>query len=214
MKAKMIFKKTVLAVLATVAMGSGAANAATGSLTGLVSDPLTSNGFFTATFQSWVADSAATLDFVINGYNSLDGHNPYEDRFTLTINGAQSFSGSFNLGGGGWSDTTLGTGTAVTLNDQGLDPVKSASMNGGTTTVSGLEFNLLQGVNTFLFAYDTVGPDQHPNQLTQYESWNIGSATVSSVSAVPEPETYAMMLAGLGLMGTIARRRKQKLQNA
>jgi len=30
------------------------------------------------------------------------------------------------------------------------------------------------------------------------------------VSSVPEPETYAMMLAGLGLMGTIARRRKNK----
>jgi choice-of-anchor C domain-containing protein len=30
-----------------------------------------------------------------------------------------------------------------------------------------------------------------------------------SVTAVPEPETYAMMLAGLGLMGFIARRRKQ-----
>lgn len=31
------------------------------------------------------------------------------------------------------------------------------------------------------------------------------------VSAVPEPESYAMLLAGLGLMGTIARRRKAKL---
>jgi hypothetical protein len=30
------------------------------------------------------------------------------------------------------------------------------------------------------------------------------------ISAVPETETYAMMLAGLGLMGTIARRRKAK----
>jgi hypothetical protein len=26
---------------------------------------------------------------------------------------------------------------------------------------------------------------------------------------VPEPETYAMMLAGLGLLGVVARRRKQ-----
>ena len=31
-----------------------------------------------------------------------------------------------------------------------------------------------------------------------------------SVTAVPEPETYAMLLAGLGLMGAIARRRKDK----
>lgn len=31
----------------------------------------------------------------------------------------------------------------------------------------------------------------------------------AQVTAVPEPETYAMMLAGLGLMGTIARRRNK-----
>ena len=30
------------------------------------------------------------------------------------------------------------------------------------------------------------------------------------LAAIPEPETYAMMLAGLGLMGLVARRRKQK----
>jgi hypothetical protein len=33
----------------------------------------------------------------------------------------------------------------------------------------------------------------------------------SVVAAVPEPETYAMMLAGLGLLGFTARRRKQNL---
>ena len=34
------------------------------------------------------------------------------------------------------------------------------------------------------------------------------SVNVTEVSAVPEPETYAMLLAGLGLMGFLARRRK------
>jgi hypothetical protein len=31
------------------------------------------------------------------------------------------------------------------------------------------------------------------------------------VAAIPEPETYAMLLAGLGLLGFMAKRRKQKL---
>lgn len=34
------------------------------------------------------------------------------------------------------------------------------------------------------------------------------SNTVVTVSQVPEPETYALMLAGLGLVGCVARRRK------
>lgn len=38
---------------------------------------------------------------------------------------------------------------------------------------------------------------------------NSGSIT-AHVTAVPEPESYAMLLAGLGLMAGIARRRKQK----
>lgn len=39
---------------------------------------------------------------------------------------------------------------------------------------------------------------------------NVGSTTLYEVTAVPEPETYAMLLAGLGLLGFAARRRRQK----
>jgi hypothetical protein len=35
------------------------------------------------------------------------------------------------------------------------------------------------------------------------------SSNVTFTAAVPEPETYAMMMAGLGMLGFIARRRKQ-----
>lgn len=37
-----------------------------------------------------------------------------------------------------------------------------------------------------------------------------GQLNMMRVAAVPEPETYAMLLAGLGMLGTIARRRKAK----
>ena len=36
------------------------------------------------------------------------------------------------------------------------------------------------------------------------------SGSIGTMTAVPEPETYAMLLAGLGLMGFVARRRKQQ----
>ena len=44
--------------------------------------------------------------------------------------------------------------------------------------------------------------------LAPGSSYIATSGDVLSVSAVPEPETYAMMLAGLGLIGFIAYRRK------
>jgi hypothetical protein len=36
---------------------------------------------------------------------------------------------------------------------------------------------------------------------------------IVSTPAIPEPETYAMMLAGLGLLGFVARRRRERLGN-
>jgi len=46
------------------------------------------------------------------------------------------------------------------------------------------------------------------------ESLVMDDIQVTNYAPVPEPETYAMMLAGLGLIGVIARRRKQQQASA
>jgi hypothetical protein len=59
------------------------------------------------------------------------------------------------------------------------------------------------GINTLQFTVDNwSGP-------TGLRTEMVGTFERLVVTAVPEPETYAMMLAGLGLIGTIVRRRRQ-----
>lgn len=59
------------------------------------------------------------------------------------------------------------------------------------------------------YAFDFYFAERHTtgSNLTISTSLDLQSPPVTPV---PEPETYAMMLAGLGLLGVIARRRKQK----
>jgi hypothetical protein len=71
---------------------------------------------------------------------------------------------------------------------------------GGYTVTSGLAAG-----QTFQYV---IGYNDSAAGLTDWDDMVIGI----NIAPIPEPETYAMLLAGLGLMGFVARRRKQATQ--
>lgn len=75
---------------------------------------------------------------------------------------------------------------------------------GSTANNLGIHFvnSAIIGIRTY-----TLSIDQNTPNTTQ---WDV---MLTGVTAVPEPESYAMLLAGLGLMVTIARRRRKASQD-
>ncbi len=78
------------------------------------------------------------------------------------------------------------------------------SVTDGTVTVTGSSFSSGTGNNAESMLYtfvDSLGFDSLTFSTT-------GVAFELAAAPVPEPETYALLLAGLGAMGFLARRRK------
>ncbi len=74
--------------------------------------------------------------------------------------------------------------------------------------------NGVNGGEAVTFTLSGVSPDDFRTGAIRVgvhvQGFSVGSSTASEsmVLAVPEPESYAMLLAGLGLMGTIVARRR------
>lgn len=141
------------------------------------------------------AATAGTVSFDLLGFNTLDGFpdNNFEDYFTLSVNGSAVFSASFQLGGDG-DPITLITGDSSYLSNY----VNNGFGAGGSVTIT-LPVTLVLGANNLSFSYASAIP-----QGTGDEGWGIRNL---SVTTVPEPESYGLLLAGLGLAGFAARRK-------
>ena len=153
---------------------------------------LASPGQLTDTFTA--SAGAALLSFEIQGYGSLDGANDYADVFKLSVNGTTLLTGSWDLGGGGANVIYLNPNNA-TVNAQA-----TSYFGGGKASVY-IPIALLSGLNSITYSYSGNA------QGLGDEGWGINAV---NVSAVPEPGTYAMLLAGLGLVGFMMRRKAAK----
>lgn len=181
-----------------------------------------------AALLSTAAVNANALDFTFTG--SLENRNEvafFDFSLSSLTNNVRAWTDSFQSGvnfdpiiaiwqqsGSDWlqvgqNDDNASVGLGQTYYDAGLS---FASLAAGNYRLSLSPFNNFS-TGTLLsqgFIYDSQAPQSHgyAGNFFRVNLSNVDSA--SPVSPVPEPETYAMLLAGLGLMVGFARRRKQQ----
>lgn len=186
----------------------------------IAASPLTNPGFETGDTSGWVTNPSDLVSVVSN----FNGYNPYQgDYFAVLSSGAGAnlstvASQLFNMTAGQtfYVATAFLGGDYLPYNDSGAVGV----------------LNFVTSTNTVLFSKDiaTVGNyGSTPWKVVSFTAPNTGSYYLSanvknvgdnslnsyllldSASGVPEASTWAMMILGLGAVGGILRRRRQKV---
>ncbi len=163
----------------------------------------------TLTLTGLQAHSSISVGFLFAAIDSLDGTGtfPSGDYFKVTLDGNQIFRESFaNALPSQVQSYVPPAGVQLARHvDLGFSGPGSYYTDSAYNMAADTTFqNIAHTGSTAVFTFQIEGVG---NQDLNDESWAMDNLRVS-VTPVPEPESYALMLAGLGLMGTIARRRK------
>jgi hypothetical protein len=152
------------------------------------------------------APAAHAVDFLL-----VDTDNSDSESVLLAANaffGSNDFSFQLDLNGAAAAISTIDL-SAITVALGGSVQLFNATPAGAATTAIGLPVNLpLIGIGT----YATFTGISDGFYVLRVQSGLAAVGLLSTITAtaapVPEAETYAMMLAGLGLVGTMVARRR------
>lgn len=177
-----------LAAAALVAGMAVSANAVTIDFTGLTPGTVVTTQYPGVTFSlvGGFTGAPPAVGNVFGGIVALgnSGNNQYPTAFTLNVAFSQAVSN-----------------VSFTFNNFGSSNGSNYVANNGSSAL----IDQLGGYN--LYSVAGGGITNLAINNNNNESWLFGVSTISFESAVPEPATWGLMIAGFGLIGTAMRRR-------
>ena len=204
------------AQLLSQSVGAGSVVTFSGaSLAGQASGPFSgsvlSGGGAGTSFASFCVEYKETISYNTNLY--------VQGVTTATTNEAGSSYGSSTSDAlsfqTAWLFTQYSNGTygnTVTVNDAMQQAFWSLENEPGNPPLNTLAQSFVSAANTAVTnGYASLGNVRVMNLYKDAAYTKYAQDQLVMLAPVPEPETYAMLLAGLGVMGAVVRRRKQKL---
>jgi hypothetical protein len=162
---------------------------------------MVSNISYNGTARTAVYKTATGLDFYYQFTNNIDSKN-----------GIARFTGYDFSSLGATAVGVFQTGAAFGMFTAGTETSDYADRTG----LGVIGFNFVPNAHSKVNPGTTSFTQIIRTNATQYVAGNfglldgIGDNAKGFATAVPEPESYAMLLAGLGMIGSIIRRRKAK----